>query len=81
MSVEQILDIVSQITILCPPVPNADLTQWICLQVGSNGQYQFRLYAFIFFTTFMCGINYYTQGKTNYHFATHVYLVTFSPKK
>ena len=64
MSVEQILDIVSQISILCSPVPNADLTQWICLQVGSNGQYQFRLYAFIFFTTFMCGINYYTQGKT-----------------
>ena len=27
MSVEQILDIVSQISILCPPLPNADLTQ------------------------------------------------------
>ena len=32
-------------------------------QVGSNGRYQYRLFGFIFFTTFMCGINYYTQGK------------------
>jgi len=29
--------------------------------VGSNGRYQYRLFGFIFFTTFMCGINYYTQ--------------------
>ena len=39
----------------------------IQFQVGSNGRYQYRLFGFIFFTTFMCGINYYTQGNLCYY--------------
>ena len=42
----------------------------IQFQVGSNGRYQYRLFGFIFFTTFMCGINYYTQGNLCYYRVT-----------
>ena len=41
-------------------------SHFIQFQVGSNGRYQYRLFGFIFFTTFMCGINYYTQGNLCY---------------